>query len=282
MHAKTRLPLSVFLCVLFVFAAGISGCKEKRKALVSAHAVVGELLASTKDEAKTLYAQKVIDEPTYQAIRINWLRAQTSYITASDILESVIDNDAADITAYTDILTQVNTILSDIAVWLSEPHPTQTPKPIQGVKHGASNDRSTRDQTRTPYREFSEGTAAAAGVERFGQGGAEEVSREDEVKGGTNNVGKLIVAMEYQAVYAARQVVTIDGITDKTAEVDVWPVIGGIVYTLDGTEPVLTDGVPHLKIHEHLKLNASDARKFLGKISMSGTKLCVKIVESAE
>jgi len=44
----------------------------------------------------------------------------TSYLAASDILDTIIASNTADITAYTSLITQVSTILSDIALWLEE------------------------------------------------------------------------------------------------------------------------------------------------------------------
>ena len=115
---RTRSIVSLLLIIVFCLAA--AGCQDKHKVLVSAHAAVGELLISTKMQVTTLHTQKIIDEQTYESIRVNWLRAQTSYLAASDILDTIIASNTADITAYTSLITQVSTILSDIALWLEE------------------------------------------------------------------------------------------------------------------------------------------------------------------
>lgn len=172
-----------------VLACVFSGCEEKRKALVTAHTATGELLITTKNQAKTLHQQKVIDDKTYHQIRINWLRAQTSYIKASDILETIIDNDTMDITAYTDLITQINTILSDIAIWLSE-HPTPSPSPTGG-KNESTDDRIISHPTPTPHYKADSGDTANTGVERAGQGSFEKFSAGDENKSSIGDVGKL-------------------------------------------------------------------------------------------
>jgi len=119
MHAKT-VNRFIVLCVICVFAASLAGCQEKHKALVTAHTAVGELLISTKSQVVALHTQGIVNDRTYQSIRTNWLRAQQSYLKASDILETIIDSDNADITAYTELITQVSTIIADIELWLEE------------------------------------------------------------------------------------------------------------------------------------------------------------------
>lgn len=186
--AHQLFPLLCVICLLFLSS---SGCEEKRKALVSAHSAVGELLVSTKDQAKTLYAQKIINDHTYNAVRINWLRAQTSYIRASDILESIIDEDMADITAYAEMITQVNMILSDIAMWLTEPPPTPTPTPTQGDINESTDNRIISDTTPATHRETRGGDTADTGIERGRQGVVKKSSSGHEGKGVAGEVGKL-------------------------------------------------------------------------------------------
>ncbi len=118
-RSGARFSFIVVLC-LCVFTASFSGCIGKRKALVAAHNSVGELLLSTQKQAKALYAQKAISEATYNDIRINWLRAQAIYLKASDVLEKIIDNDSGDVSQYTELITQVSVMASDIALWLKE------------------------------------------------------------------------------------------------------------------------------------------------------------------
>lgn len=108
--------LLIILCLSFVFP----GCQGKNKALVTAHMAVGELLVSTKNQTEILHTQGIIKEQTYQSIRTNWLRAQKSYLEASDLLETILDSDSADISVYAGLITQVSTILSDIALWQEE------------------------------------------------------------------------------------------------------------------------------------------------------------------
>lgn len=256
------------IVVFFLILACIgSGCEEKRKALVTAHTAMGELLISTKDQAKLLHNQKVINDQTYQSIRTNWIRAQASYLKASDILESIIDNDTADITAYTELITQVSTILSDIALWLEED------------KNESTNDYITGNPTPTPDYKVSGGDTADTGVERVRQRSLEKSSAGDKGKSSANDVGKLKVVSESEAMYNAHDEVQIYGITDRTAEVRIWVSEGSIVYTLDGSEPVLADGVQHLSISQSLTLDALQARNFKAKAGMSGTKVHVMILE---
>ena len=117
---RPKFICAVFLCVLCAFAVNLAGCQEKHKSLVTAHNAVGELLISTKAQTETLRTQGIINDQTYQSIRTNWLRAQKSYLEASDILAEIIDNNETDITAYTELITQVSAILSDVAIWLEE------------------------------------------------------------------------------------------------------------------------------------------------------------------
>lgn len=105
------LALCVFVC----------GCTEdKYKTLVSAHTTIGELLIATKDQAILLHNQKTISDNTYESIRINWLRAQKTYISASELLDKVISSESSDVSNYLEMLSQTNLILMDITRWLSE------------------------------------------------------------------------------------------------------------------------------------------------------------------
>lgn len=116
MQSKYKIAFGLLLLCLT-----ISGCvEEKYKTLVSAHTVVGELLITTKDQAVLLHNQKVIADNTYESIRINWLRAQETYIEASDLLEVVISSEKGDVSMYLQMLTQTNNILMDITRWLQE------------------------------------------------------------------------------------------------------------------------------------------------------------------
>lgn len=253
--------------ILFLIIACLAGCEEKRKALVTAHTAMGELLISTKDQAKLLHTQKVINDQTYQSIRTNWIRAQASYLKASDILESIIDNDTADITAYTELITQVSTILSDIALWLEED------------KHEPTNDHIASHPTPTPYNQADSRDTADTGVERVRQRSIEKSSEGSTGESSGNDVGKLKVVSVSEAVYNAHDTIQVHGVTEKTAEVRVWVSVGSIVYTLDGSDPVLTDGVQHLSISQSLTLDALQARNFKAKAGMSGTKVHVMILE---
>lgn len=85
---------------------------------------------------------------------------------------------------------------------------------------------------------------------------------------------------QYTAVYKARQVVPVDQITTSTVQVIVTVHIGAIVYTLDGKTPVITDGVPHLKIGESLIMNRKEALAFKGMPAMDGTWLQCVLLEA--
>ncbi len=117
-NVGTRSTVSLLLIVIFCLA--VAGCQDKHKALVTTHKAIGELLISTKAQTTTLHTQKIINDQTYESIRVNWLRAQKAYLEASDILETLIDTNTADVSAYMSLITQVSTILSDIALWLEE------------------------------------------------------------------------------------------------------------------------------------------------------------------
>lgn len=253
--------------ILFLIIACLAGCEEKRKALVTAHTSMGELLVSTKDQAKLLHTQKVINDQTYQSIRTNWIRAQASYITASDMLEHILSTDSQDITAYTELIMQVSTILSDIALWLEED------------KNESTNDYITGNPTPTPDYKVSGGDTADTGVERIGQRSIEKSSEGSTGESSGNDVGKLKVVSVSEAVYNARDLIQIHGVAEKTVEVRVWVSVGNVAYTIDGSEPVLMEGVPCLAISQSLTLDAEKARKFKAKAGMTGTKVHVMILE---
>lgn len=83
---------------------------------------------------------------------------------------------------------------------------------------------------------------------------------------------------EYNAIYNARQIVTISGITDETSKMLVWLTVGAMPYTLDGSVPKLTDGVPYLGIHQVITLAREEGLKFIGIASMNGTKFhCLQL-----
>lgn len=253
--------------ILFLIIACLAGCEEKRKALVTAHTSMGELLVSTKDQAKLLHTQKIIDDQTYQSIRTNWIRAQASYLTASDMLDHILSTDSQNITQYTELIMQVSTILSDIALWLEED------------KNEPTDDHIISNPTPTPHYEADNGDTTDSGIKRIRSGGVEKSSPGVERKSSGNDVGKLKVASESAATYNARDVIQIHGITEKTAEVRIWVSVGSIVYTLDGSEPVLTDGVPSLTISQSITLCAEKARGFKAKAGMSGAKVHVMVFE---
>lgn len=92
-------------------------------------------------------------------------------------------------------------------------------------------------------------------------------------------MGKLKVVSESEAMYNAHDEVQIYGITDRTAEVRIWVSVGSVVYTLDGSEPVLTEGVPYLAISQSLTLDVGKARQFKAKAGMTGTKVHVMVFE---
>lgn len=284
--------MSLALCILCLFAAVLAGCQEKRKTLVSAHTAVGELLISTRAQAKTLYNKKVINQGAYDSIRANWLRAQTIYLQASDLLETIIGNDQADIGAYAQLITQANTILSDIAVWLSE---TKNPKPeTQNSTKEAVNEPIGIDSNSAainpPGNQPGVGNPQDSGDQRDGQGGAEKVSPGNEGQSGVGDVGitatensklktenlKLTVQMTYSAVFKPGDAFQIHGVTDSTADVRIWLTVGSIVYTLDGSEPSFITGAHELKISQCIILNPADAVKFRAKVGDSGA--CVDVM----
>ena len=120
-HIKRgRYYFAAFIALVCLSLLATEGCKKQNKALVSAHNAVGSLLISTQGQVKTLYTEGIINEQTYQKIRVNWLRAQKSYLSASDMLDQILSTNTTDITGYTELITQASNILSDIALWLGE------------------------------------------------------------------------------------------------------------------------------------------------------------------
>lgn len=117
-YKNTYFLFPISLAVVYLMF--LAGCENKHKTLVSAHSAVGELLISTKGQTMTLYEKGIIDELEYHKIRVNWLRAQKAYLEASDMLKTILETKDADITAYAALITQVSTILSDVALWLEE------------------------------------------------------------------------------------------------------------------------------------------------------------------
>ena len=113
----------VILIFMVVFLLMLQGCKDKYKLLVSSHSNVGELLITVKDKTTQLHEQHVINDDTYNQIRINWVRAQKSYTEASLLLEILLEAelpDTVDMSNYYELITQVSIIVSDIALWLEE------------------------------------------------------------------------------------------------------------------------------------------------------------------
>lgn len=108
------------IILLFMSIEMMQGCENQRKTLVAAHNTVGTLLMATIEEAQTLHNQKVINDATYNQIKTNWIRAQTSFVNASILLETLLDKKSNDISEYISLITQVNTILSDITTWIKE------------------------------------------------------------------------------------------------------------------------------------------------------------------
>lgn len=106
--------------LLFLSIGMMQGCDNQRKNLVAAHNTVGTLLIATIEEAQSLHDQKVINDATYNQIKTNWIRAQTSFINASILLETLLDKKSNDISKYIELITQINTILSDITTWIKE------------------------------------------------------------------------------------------------------------------------------------------------------------------
>lgn len=117
MRKTMILPLVVLLCLSMGM---MQGCENQRKTLVAAHNTVGTLLMATIEEAQTLHDQKVINDATYNQIKTHWIRAQTSFVNASILLEALLDKKSKDISEYIGLITQINTILSDITTWIKE------------------------------------------------------------------------------------------------------------------------------------------------------------------
>lgn len=90
---------------------------------------------------------------------------------------------------------------------------------------------------------------------------------------------RMRLPSQYVAVYKARQLIPIELLTERTTTVVVSVRVGVLVYTLDGTNPVLLDGVLHLKVGECVTLNLKEARLFKGMPAMDGTRVQVLLFE---
>lgn len=115
-----KISIGTMMILLFLSIGMMQGCDNQRKNLVAAHNTVGTLLIATIEEAQSLHDQKVISDATYNQIKTNWIRAQTSFINASILLETLLDKKSNDISKYIELITQINTILSDITTWIKE------------------------------------------------------------------------------------------------------------------------------------------------------------------
>ena len=115
-----KISIGTMMILLFLSIGMMQGCDNQRKNLVAAHNTVGTLLIATIEEAQSLHDQKVINDATYNQIKTNWIRAQTSFINASILLETLLDKKSNDISKYIELITQINTILSDITTWIKE------------------------------------------------------------------------------------------------------------------------------------------------------------------
>jgi hypothetical protein len=90
---------------------------------------------------------------------------------------------------------------------------------------------------------------------------------------------KIKVSKKYEAVYSARQIIDLPSVEVGTKEVIVYVLVGALVYTLDGTVPVLTNGTNNLAIGEGIKLTKNEAISFKAACGMQGTKICVLFLE---
>lgn len=114
-----KLNYKILILLVIILLVG-QGCKNK---LVTLHNIVGESLIAVKHQSIILHEHNGISDGTYQSIRINWLRAQKSYLEASFLLDKILDSempDTVDISNYYELLTQVSIIADDIALWLEE------------------------------------------------------------------------------------------------------------------------------------------------------------------
>ena len=93
---------------------------------------------------------------------------------------------------------------------------------------------------------------------------------------------KIKVSKKYEAVYAARQIIDLPCVDVATKGVILYVLVGALVYTLDGSVPVLTNGVNNLAIGEGLKLTKNEAVSFKAACGASGTKVCVIFLEGAQ
>lgn len=218
--------LHLFVTIILALSL-LVGCEEKRKALVAAHNSVGELLLSTQQEAKALRDNKVITPETYKLIGTNWVRAQTSYIKASDMLEYILSANSYNIDTYLELITQVNLILSDISLWLEE------------EKHEPSTDRIVSNPTPTPYNTPDSRGDQDTGIERRGQGVIKESSKGDEGKGGVGNMDRLKIPNDnniskittlYTTEYIKEQEIKLFGFPGNTKEVKIHVNKGSLIH----------------------------------------------------
>lgn len=244
----------------------ITGCEEKRKALVSAHTAVGELLLSTKDQANFLHKQKAINDETYKSIRTNWLRAQISYVQASDILERILSTNTQDITPYTELITQVSIILSDITLWMEED------------KHEPTGDNSISNSTPTPHYEVSGGNSEGAGTERIGQGSTETNRAGDEGQSVGSNVGELLNTVSiYTVMFKDNEFVSINSIANDASKIDIKVITGSIRYTFISDSGFSIKDTYTLRAGENIVFDWEKGKKFIAFSSSGNTQLSISV-----
>jgi len=90
---------------------------------------------------------------------------------------------------------------------------------------------------------------------------------------------KVKVSKKYEAVYSARQIIDLPSVDIATKEVILYVLVGALVYTLDGSVPVLTNETNNLAIGEGLILTKKEALSFKAACGMNGTKVFVLFLE---
>ena len=90
---------------------------------------------------------------------------------------------------------------------------------------------------------------------------------------------KVKVSKKYEAVYSARQIINLPSVDMATKEVILYVLVGALVYSIDGSVPILTNETNNLAIGEGLILTKKEALSFKAACGMNGTKVFVLFLE---
>lgn len=113
---------NLILLVLVLVAASVAGCESQEKKVFQTHQMLGALLISSQRSAENAHKEGIINDETYNNIKVNWLRARDVYVQANVIADQIVKNGGvkADFEAYFSMANVVRSITSDIISWVGE------------------------------------------------------------------------------------------------------------------------------------------------------------------